>query len=139
MVKLENIIAVSGQAALFKLVANRNNGLLLEDLDTGKTNFYSARTHQFSPLESIGIYTLSDTVPLTEVYDRFLKEENVPLQNVKDEELKSFFLKTVPEYDRYKVYPKDMKKCVKWFHQMKSYGLILKSEITDEVAKKEEE
>ena len=131
MINIENIIAVSGQASLFKLVANRGGGLILEDLDNGKTNFFSGRTHQFSPLESMGIYTLQDTIPLKDVYERFSKEENVPTHNTADAELKSFFEKTIPEYDRYKVFPKDMKKCVKWYHQLKQFKLIAAAPVDD--------
>lgn len=124
MIKLDNIIAVSGQSTLFKLVANRGGGLILEDLENGKSNFFSGRTHQFSPLESMGIYTLQDTIPLKDVYERFSKEAEVPVHTKTDPELKSFFEKTIPEYDRYKVFPKDMKKCVKWYHQLKQFKLI---------------
>lgn len=124
---LEKIIAVSGQASLFKLIAAKNSGLILEDLSNGKQNFYSSRIHQFSPLDSIGIYTLTDTMPLKEVYEKFLLEEdgvNVPATNNEDLVIKSFFEKKIPEYDRYKVHIKDMKKCLKWFHQLNGLGLL---------------
>ena len=37
--KIENILAVSGMPGLFRMAANRNNGLILEDLSTGKKRF----------------------------------------------------------------------------------------------------
>ena len=55
--KIEEFVAVSGLSGLYKMVANRNNGLIVADLDTGKRKFAPARKHQFTPLASIGIYT----------------------------------------------------------------------------------
>lgn len=127
MVKIDNIISVSTKSSLFKMVSSKSNGLILQDLDNGKTNFYSSRTFQFSPLESIGIYTLSDNIPLKEVYERFLNAEtetDIPEEKNSDTDLKSFFEKVIPEYDRYRVHIRDMKKCLKWYRKLKQLALI---------------
>jgi Domain of unknown function (DUF5606) len=123
MIKLEEVIAVSGQPNLFRLVASRSNGLILEDYITKKTNFFSARTYQFSPLESISMYTLGDNIALKEVFERFSKAEmEVPATTSTDPELKIFFASVIKEYDPYRVHAKDIKKAVKWFHQLKNLG-----------------
>ena len=36
---LEEYVAVSGMPGLFRLVANRSNGLVVADLDSGKSKF----------------------------------------------------------------------------------------------------
>ena len=51
--RIKDIIAVSGVPGLSKLVTSRDNGLLLQDLDSGKTKFYATRKHQFTPLETV--------------------------------------------------------------------------------------
>jgi hypothetical protein len=140
MVKIDQIIAVSGKPGLFKLIASKTNGLILEDLANGKANFYSSRTSQFSPLESIGIYTLADNIPLKDVYEKFLVKEStgsIPDDKTPDPAYKQFFEDTLPEYDRYRVHVRDMKKCVKWYHLLKQYGYIHASKTSD--AKSEEE
>lgn len=127
MIQIDQIIAVGNKPTLFKLVSSKTNGLILEDLTSGKTNFYSSRTFQFSPLESIGIYTLSDNIPLKEVYTRFLQDANktpMPTDLSPDIDYKSYFEKLLPEYDRYRVHVKDMKKCLKWYYQLTSMGFI---------------
>ncbi|MBK6859947.1 MAG: DUF5606 domain-containing protein [Saprospiraceae bacterium] len=127
MVQIDQIIAVGSKVGLFKLVASRSNGLILEDLLTHKTNFYSSRSFQFSPLESIGIYTLSDNIPLKDVYTRFLEKENEltpPDENASNEDYKTYFETILPEYDRYRVHLKDMQKCLKWYYQLKALGFI---------------
>ena len=54
---LEKLVAVSGMSGLYRMAANRSNGLIIEDIKSGKRSFASARKHQFTPLESIAIYT----------------------------------------------------------------------------------
>lgn len=134
MVQIDQIIAVSGKGGLFRLVTSKSNGLILEDMETGKVNFYSARTSQFSPLESIGIFTLSDNIPLKEIYQRFIDQEaniHIPEEKATDADYKAYFEQLIPEYDRYRVHAKDMKKCIKWYRQLKQHQLIQAS--ADEV------
>ena len=128
MVLLENIIAISGSGSLFKLITTRANGLILEEIGTEKRNFYASRNTQFSPLESIGIYTLSDNIPLSEVYHRFVKIEDqntIPTVTSSDADIRAFFENNVQEYDRYRVHIKDMKKCIKWYHFLAKYNLLV--------------
>ncbi len=142
MVQIDQIIAVSSKPGLFKLVASKTSGLILEDLVNGKTNFYSSRAYQFSPLESIGIYTLSDNIPLKDVYSRFLEAESktpIPADTSADQDYKNYFLELLPEYDKYRVHLKDMKKCIKWYHQLKSLGFISTDASDTNTKQKEEE
>ena len=65
----DEIIAVSGLGGLYRMVANRSNGLIVEELASKKRRFASARKHQFTPLASIGIYTDDgDTMELKKVF-----------------------------------------------------------------------
>ena len=136
MVLLENIIAISGSGSLFKLITTRANGLILEEIGTEKRNFYASRNTQFSPLESIGIYTLSDNIPLSEVYHRFVKIEDqntIPTVTSSDADIRAFFENNVQEYARYRVHIKDMKKCIKWYHFLAKYNLlVVKPEVNKE-------
>ena len=129
MINLEQIIAVSTKQSLYKAITSKSNGLILEDLSNGKNGFFSGRLFQFSPLDSMGLYTLSGTLPLKEVYEIFQSKESeisIPAETEKDEVLKEFFLSVIPEYDPYKVHAKDMKKCLRWYHQLVTLNLITK-------------
>ena len=53
--EFREIIAVTGIAGLKRVVANRNDGLILSELDGSNKKFYSNRQHMFSPLENIAI------------------------------------------------------------------------------------
>lgn len=132
--KLDDLIAVSGLPGLYKMASNRSNGLIVEDLETGKRRFASARKHQFTPLGSIAIFTDDgDSVPLADVF-RNMKdqlEDNPPVAaNAKSEELFEYFTDILPNYDRDQVYPGDVKKVIKWFNSLHSNGLL--KDIQDE-------
>jgi hypothetical protein len=129
---LEKYVAVSGVSGLLKLVANRNNGLIVEDLSTGKRRFVAARGHQFTPLASIGIYTNDgDSTELKNVFQSMLdKLETMPPvePGAPVEELHAYFASVLPEYDRDRVSTGDIKKVIKWFGFLHSHNLLQATE-----------
>ncbi len=129
MIKFEEVIAVSGYPNLFRMVASRSNGLILEDFVTKKVSFYSARIHQFSPLDSISMYTLGENIALRDVFKRFAASQmEVPKPTAADAELKEFFGGVIKEYDPHRVHAKDIKKAIKWYHQLKDLGFDWKTQ-----------
>lgn len=123
---LSQIMAISQLPGLFKLKGNRSNGLIVEDLGSGKGRFCSSRRHQFTPLESIAIYTNDDTISIKEVFERILKKDpaQVPTAESSDEELKAYFKEVIPDYDEDRVHIKDMKKLFKWYRFLKDKSLL---------------
>lgn len=124
---LEDFVAVSGMSGLYKMVVNRNNGLIIEDLDSGKKRFASARKHQFTPLISIGIYTDDDTSELKEVFKSMLEqfETNPPVKTSSSAiELGAYFAKILPNYDRDQVHNSDIKRVIKWFNFLNDRNLL---------------
>ena len=142
---LEKLVVVGGLAGVHKVAANRSNGLIIEDLDTGKKRFAPSRKHQFTPLESITIYTEDDdeTLELAKVFQNmFAKLSEVPLVkvNASNDDMKAYFAEIIPNYDRDRVYIGDMKKIVKWFKFLNNRSLItLEEEKAEEVETTEEE
>ncbi len=124
---LEPFISVSGEQGLFSMVASRSNGLVLEHIESGKSKFYSMRKHQFTPLGTVAIYTLSDTKPLKDVFETMLAQfENTPPVSIKAENhvIEEYFEGVLPDYDEDRVSLKDMKKVIKWFNLLKDKDLL---------------
>jgi hypothetical protein len=140
---LENVIAVSGLSGLYKLAANRSNGLIVEDIKTGKRRFASSRKHQFTPLESIAIYTDDgESIELKNVFRNMYQQmgDNPPAEiGTKSDDLHEYFSDVLPNYDRDRVSSGDIKKVVKWFNYLKESGLISESEETEPSPAEEEE
>lgn len=124
---LKDILAISGLPGLHKMMDSRGNGLLVQGMDGGKTKFYSMRKHQFTPMETVAIYTMSDTIELSEIFQRMLDqvEENPPV-GVKEskEKIEDYFSSIVPDYDEDRVYVSDMKKVIKWFATLNEKGYL---------------
>ena len=124
---LKNILAVSGLPGLFKLASSRPNGLVVSDIDSGKTRFCSVRKHQFTPLETVAIYTHEDTTPLTEIFEIMKTQmESNPVISAKapSDEMMDYFLSILPNYDEDRVYPSDVKKVIKWFNFLKDRDML---------------
>ena len=133
---LKDILAVSSMQGLYKLVNSRNNGLLVTSLDdSARTIFCSMRKHQFTPMETVAIYTMSDTVELSKIFERMLEqvEENPPVSvSASKAEIEDYFSSIVPDYDEDRVYISDMKKVVKWFAILNEKGYLTAEPESDE-------
>lgn len=137
---LKEIVAVNGKInGLCKVVANRSNGLIVKHLQTEKKQFASSRQNNFTPLESISIYTMEEAAEMQFVFERMLEElETTPPIDPKSskEELKAYFKVILPNYDEEQVYPRDMKRVIKWFNLLKEKGFL---DPEEEAATEEEE
>ena len=128
---LEAYVSISGKAGLYKMVNNKNTGLILEDLDTGRKRFYSAMRHQFTPLGTISIYTVMDSEPLSKVFQNMLDqyEDNPPPPSKEDAGvIQEYFEDVLPHYDKTKVTLGDIRKIIKWFNFLHEKGLLTQDE-----------
>lgn len=125
--KIDELVAVSGISTLLKIVTTKPNGLLLEDLDLGKTKFYPLRKHQFTPIATVAIYTLEDTIPLVDVFSKMKEKEasvKVPAHTEDKMVLLEYFENIVPDYDEDRVYVSDIKKVIKWYKFLQEKELL---------------
>ena len=121
---LEKIMAISGKPGLYELKTQTRTGFLAQSLVDGKTLSVSGR-HNVSLLSEIAIYTLSEEVPLAEVFDKISTKENggqaINHKSSKDE-LEAYFFEVLPDYDEDRVYPSDIKKVVQWYNLLQKNG-----------------
>ncbi len=133
---LEQLIAVSGLSGIYRMAANRSNGLIIEDVQSGKRRFASSRKHQFTPLESISIFTDDgDSMELKKVFRNMKQQQEdnpPPAASAKSEELHEYFAEVLPTYDRDRVFNGDIKKVIKWFNYLDEAGMLNDSAESDE-------
>lgn len=123
---LQKILSIAGQPGLFKFVAQANSGVVVESLSIGNRNMYGINA-RLTSLSDISIYTEDDELPLYKVFEsmkEFLGEENAPIAKSKPEDLKEFFNKVIPGYDRDRFYVSHMKKIVDWYNDLKKYATL---------------
>ncbi len=124
---IDKYVSIGGLPGIFKMVANRAGGLIVEDLKTKKTQFVASRKHQFNPLASIAIYTEDDSIELKHIFRSMLEQiETNPPADVKgsDHDIRQYFTKILPTHDRDRVYTSDIKKVIKWFNFLNEAGCL---------------
>src|SRR3984957_19758362 len=128
------IIAVTGLTGLYELLSSKSDGAIVRSLDDKATRFVASRSHNFSHLETIEVYTVRDNVNLVDIL-KAMEASSEKLPDEKDNAaLKSYFGKVYPDLDFDRVYSSDLKKMVKWFAVLKSNEIEIKlSEPEEEV------
>lgn len=127
---LEKVLAVAGKPGLYSLVSRGNNSLIVETLDSNKKRMPIFGTDKVIALTEIAMYTDAEEVPLRQVLQNVytLCEQKPTAFNPKkasNAELVDFMAKALPNYDRDRVYPTDMRKLALW------YNLLLENGVTD--------
>ena len=88
-------------------------------------------TSKVSALEDIAIYTESGDVPLKDVFKSIYEKENggqALSPKSSGNELKTYFEKIVPEFDRDRVYVSDIKKVLVWYNTLQEKEMLEFSE-----------
>ena len=120
------IVSVTGLPGLFELVNTKPDGAIVRSLDDKTTKFASSRIHNFSHLETIEVYTVSDNVNLAEVFQAMEKTSG-SLPDTKDNNaIRKYFEKVYGDIDFERVYNSDLKKMIKWFEVLKKNDVEIK-------------
>jgi len=131
---LKGILSISGQSGLFKMVAESKNNIIVESLETLKRMPVHS-TSKVSALEDIAIFTENGDVPLKDIFKAISDKESggsAISPKSSGNELKAYFEKIVPEYDKDRVYISDIKKVLLWYNTLKQNDLLDFSETEEE-------
>lgn len=125
---LRTILSISGKPGLYKLISRGKNMLIVETLDSYKKRQPIYSTDKVISLGDIAMYTDSEEVPLSEVFNNVKSKENGNLaqldtKNASAKELHDYMAEVLPNYDRDRVYPNDIKKLVSWYNILTANGI----------------
>ena len=134
---LETILAIAGKPGLYRLVSRGNRSLIVETLDKTKKRMPAFGTDRVISLADIAMYTDSEEVPLRQVLKNiFVKEggkiASVDPKKASKEDLAEFVGEVLPNFDRDRVFPSDMKKLVQWYNILVENGLTDFDEVMQE-------
>ena len=124
---LKTILSVSGKPGLYKMISQGKNLLIIESLaDKKRSPAYSS--DKIVTLANIEIYTNDDRVPLYKVLNNIKEKENfkqIPLDITKatPDELRAYLGEVLPDFDRERVYPTDIKRILNWYNILLEAGL----------------
>ena len=123
---LKTILSISGKPGLFKLISQAKNMLIVESLQTGKRQPAYAHEKIIS-LGDIAIFTDEEDVPLSEVLNAIKEKENgakvtLDIKKADKETLRAYLAEVLPNFDRERVYPTDIKKLISWYNLLVETG-----------------
>ncbi len=126
----QTILAIAGKPGLYKLISRAKNNLIVEALDDTHRRIPAFGTDRITSLADIAMFTDSDDVPLMDVLDSLKNlEEGKPAsldpKKADGDELREYFAKVLPAFDRERVHVSDIKKLLQW------YNILIANGITD--------
>ena len=124
---------------LYELINNRTDGAIVKSLENGQSRFAPLRKHQFSLLETISIYTVKDSTPLSEVFYNMKKsDQTIPSPDADQKSILEYFQKILPDYDPDKVTIGDIKKTIKWYNFLDKHSRLIEKPSPDKKEEKTE-
>jgi dephospho-CoA kinase len=126
----QTILSISGKPGLYKLVSRGKNNLIVEALDATHRRQPAFGTDRITSLADIAMFTDGEDVPLMQVLDNLKKLEDgkksvIDVKKATGDELREYFAKVLPSFDRDRVHGSDIKKLIQW------YNILIDNGITD--------
>lgn len=133
---LEKIVSISGKPGLYKVLSQGKNMLVVESIvDKKRMPAYSS--DKVVSLGDISMFTDSGDKPLSEILEAMKVKENSAVASIDvkadTDKLRDYFGEIVPDFDRQRVYPTDIKKLIQW------YNLLIENGLTDFLPEETEE
>ena len=133
---LKKIVAVSGKPGLYKMLSQGKNMLIVESLVDGK-RMPAYSKDKIMSLGEISMYTENGEKALHEVLELLKTKaagEKLSIDpKAGNDELRAYFATVLPDYDRERVYPSDIRKLLIW------YNLLIEKGYTEFAPVQEEE
>ena len=123
---LRKVLSISGKPGLYLYVSQATQGVIIESI-INKSRTCVGLSARMTSLADISIYTEDEEVKLQEVFENMksvLGENEAPGAKSNPDELKAFFEKALPAYDRDRFYMSHMKKVVEWYNCLKNYASL---------------
>lgn len=124
---LDKILSISGKPGLYKIVTQTRSGFVAESLLDNKRITVNIHSN-VSVLSEIAMYTITEEVPLREVFKKVRDKEDGQQTSIshKDskDKLEEYFFEVLPDYDEDRVYPSDIKKVIQWYNTLQKNDLL---------------
>lgn len=124
----ETILAISGKPGLYKLVTRSKNSLIVEALDQTHRRQPAFGSDRITSLNDVAMFTETDDVPLMKVLQNLCDLEKgakstIDYKKASSDELRDYFTKILPDFDRDRVHNSDIKKLIQWYNILIEAGI----------------
>ena len=123
----KTILAIAGKPGLYKLVSRGNRSLVVESIEPPHRRMPAFASDKVISLADIAMYTDNEEVPLADVLLSLKDHEggktcSLDYKKASKEQLFDFFAEILPNFDRDRVYPTDVKKLIQWYDLLVKNG-----------------
>ncbi|MBP5506024.1 MAG: DUF5606 domain-containing protein [Bacteroidales bacterium] len=123
---LKKVLSISGQPGLFEYIAQARNGFVVEAMAT-KHRSSVPTTAKVTTLADVSIYTEDGEASLKKVLESMrdaLEGKQAMSSKSNPDDIKKFFEKVLPGYDRDRFYVSHMKKVLDWYNCLVQYASL---------------
>ena len=123
---LNSILSISGKSGLYRLIKHGNNMIIVESLkDKTRTPAYG--NEKIISLGDIAMYTDEEDVPLRLVFKNIQEKEGgkqiqLDVKKASANQLRDYLQEVLPNFDRERVHPSDIKKLIMWYNLLVENG-----------------
>jgi hypothetical protein len=121
----KKIVAISGKPGLYKVLSQGKNMLIVESIIDNK-RLPAHSSDKVIVLNDISMYTETGDKPLREIMEALKAKENGAKANIDPKtdanSLRAYFGEIVPDFDRDRIYPSDIKKLIQWYNLLVETG-----------------
>ena len=124
----QTILSIAGKPGLYKLVSRAKNSLIVEALDATHKRMPAFGTDRITSLADIAMFTDTDDVPLMDVLENLKnvaegKKVDLDLKKADGDELREYFSRVLPNFDRERVHVSGIKKLLLWYNILVENGI----------------
>jgi hypothetical protein len=119
---LQEVANISGKPGLYRIVKPGRAGVIVESLDQLHKREMINANAKVSVLKEISVYTedVNKATPLGEIFLTIRKDFGLKIEldtkTASNKDIFNFFAKVMPDFDRERVYPTDVKKIITWYN-----------------------
>ncbi|MDX2245449.1 MAG: DUF5606 domain-containing protein [Bacteroidia bacterium] len=127
-VEIKDVVALAGAPGLHKILKADEKAIVIESMDDRKKRQLIKGSMVVTKLMDVSIYTDDDSEPLVNVLKNIREKytEGLPVNKLSGkDELMNFLGEVLPNYDREKVYPSNVKKLVAWYEILEQFSVNL--------------
>lgn len=124
---LRKVLAIAGKPGLYQLVSRGNGSLIVQTIDAKHQRMPIFGTDKVISLADIAMYTDEEEVPLISVFNNLKELEGgkasaFDYKKASKDALAEYMGQILPNFDRDRVYPSDIKKLVQWYNILVENG-----------------
>ena len=138
MMQLSGIISISGRPGLFKVITQGKNSVIVESM-IDKKRFPAYSSERISALDDISVFTIEEDIKLNEIFEKMLPfyPTEAPSHKSDIKELEAALAQFLPNWDRDRVYPSDVRKIFQWYNLLINAGVFKTHEEENTLKSKE--